>query len=382
MKKSLILGILILTLMLSFISAEKISLSNDDPKTDVIIAGKNYTIELVSASDGSATIKVTDSQGKSETKEIAENSEKEVNNIKIEVESADETNLKLSASIEVEASSEKEEDESEDEDSNKIGLTSDNPKTSVTISGESYSIELISASDTSATIKVSQVKEISEGSSKKVGGIDIMVKNAEETNYKLSAELTIGAESFSLTNENPQKTISILDESFTIEVVSASDGSATIKVSQSKEISEDKSKNLGGLKIEVENADETNLKLSASIEVEAASEESEQEQDEQEKQPPKEVTPTGETGPIEIPKEETKPICNGCELDNNCYPFGYRKSGKLCSENKEFVEQSSAGNKCENNFECESNICASGECVSQGLIKKVLNWLKRLFGFD
>jgi len=216
MKKSLILGILILTLMLSFISAEKISLSNDDPKTDVIIAGKNYTIELVSASDGSATIKVTDSQGKSETKEIAENSEKEVNNIKIEVESAD----------------------------------------------------------------------------------------------------------------------------------------------------------------------ETNLKLSASIEVEAASEESEQEQDEQEKQPPKEVTPTGETGPIEIPKEETKPICNGCELDNNCYPFGYRKSGKFCSENKEFVEQSSAGNKCENNFECESNICASGECVSQGLIKKVLNWLKRLFGFD
>ena len=85
--------------MLSFISAEKISLSNDDPKTDVIIAGKNYTIELVSASDGSATIKVTDSAGTSDSKEVNEAASKKINGVTIAVVTADETNLKLSASI-------------------------------------------------------------------------------------------------------------------------------------------------------------------------------------------------------------------------------------------------------------------------------------------
>ena len=53
-------------------TAEKISLSSDDPSADVTIAGAAYTVELVSASDTTATVKVTDSSGKSETKEISE----------------------------------------------------------------------------------------------------------------------------------------------------------------------------------------------------------------------------------------------------------------------------------------------------------------------
>ena len=80
-------------------TAEKISLSSDDPSADVTIAGAAYTVELVSASDTTATVKVTDSSGKSETKEISENASKKVNGITVAVTNADETNLKLSASI-------------------------------------------------------------------------------------------------------------------------------------------------------------------------------------------------------------------------------------------------------------------------------------------
>lgn len=73
-------------------------------------------------------------------------------------------------------------------------------------------------------------------------------------------------------------------------------------------------------------------------------------------------------------------LCNGCELEDNCYPLGYRKEGNYCTDTHEFVEQNEEGVSCENSFECKSNVCVSGECISEGLIKKIINWFKRLFG--
>jgi hypothetical protein len=81
-------------------SAEKISLDSETaPSQEVVIGGETYTVELVSSSDTSATIKVTDSSGNSESKEISEASSKKVNGVTIAVTTADETNMKLSASI-------------------------------------------------------------------------------------------------------------------------------------------------------------------------------------------------------------------------------------------------------------------------------------------
>tara|TARA_B100000315_G_scaffold122503_1_gene112374 strand:- start:10050 stop:12695 length:2646 start_codon:yes stop_codon:yes gene_type:complete len=80
-------------------SAEKLSLDSDSPAQDVTIGGSTYTVELVSASDSAATVKVTNSAGASESKEINEAASKKVQGITIAVTNADETNLKLSASI-------------------------------------------------------------------------------------------------------------------------------------------------------------------------------------------------------------------------------------------------------------------------------------------
>lgn len=105
------------------------------------------------------------------------------------------------------------------------------------------------------------------------------------------------------------------------------------------------------------------------------------------------IEPTKETGPIGIPEKNEEPVeipeddegkmidyvCQGCELDNKCYPFGYRKDGKYCSDDLEFKNQSIEDSFCENNFECKSNVCVSGECVSEGLIKKILNWFRSIF---
>ncbi len=76
-------------------------LSSDTPKKDQSLCGKAYVFELISASGTSATVKVTDSTGKSETREVTENSSKVINGVTIKVINADETNLKISSILEV-----------------------------------------------------------------------------------------------------------------------------------------------------------------------------------------------------------------------------------------------------------------------------------------
>ena len=58
-------------------SAEKLSLDSDNPSVDITIEGSIYTVELVSSSDTSATIKITDSSGNVESKEVSEAASKE-----------------------------------------------------------------------------------------------------------------------------------------------------------------------------------------------------------------------------------------------------------------------------------------------------------------
>ncbi|MCK4553086.1 hypothetical protein KAT80_02695 [Candidatus Pacearchaeota archaeon] len=71
--------------------------------------------------------------------------------------------------------------------------------------------------------------------------------------------------------------------------------------------------------------------------------------------------------------------CRGCDVDGKCYPLGYRKEARYCSDNYEFVNQIKEG-KCDNSFECKSNVCISGECVGEGLMRKVIAWFKKMFG--
>ena len=79
------------------------------------------------------------------------------------------------------------------------------------------------------------------------------------------------AEKVDLTSDSPSATVTVAGASYTVELVSASDTAATIKItdsagaSSSKEINEAASKRVQGVDVAVITADETNLKLSASI---------------------------------------------------------------------------------------------------------------------
>jgi hypothetical protein len=65
--------------------------SSPSPSKTVTVDGNSYTIELVSGSDSTATVRVTDSSGHVESKEIDEDQSKKVNGVEVAVTSSDES---------------------------------------------------------------------------------------------------------------------------------------------------------------------------------------------------------------------------------------------------------------------------------------------------
>jgi len=83
---------------------------------------------------------------------------------------------------------------------------------------------------------------------------------------------------------------------------------------------------------------------------------------------------------MEYISDEGDKDCSGCGIEGQCFPFGHRKDGRFCSDSENFLNYSMAGEICENSFECDSNICVSGQCVDGGLIDRIINWFKKFFG--
>jgi len=87
-----------------------------------------------------------------------------------------------------------------------VGAASSVPSQTVEVNGETYTVELVAASDTSATIKVtnsagqSDQKEINEAASKKILGVEIAVDNADESTATntIQAQLLVGADRLTL----------------------------------------------------------------------------------------------------------------------------------------------------------------------------------------
>jgi hypothetical protein len=59
---------------------------------------------------------------------------------------------------------------------------------------------------------------------------------------------------------------------------------------------------------------------------------------------------------------------------------GYRFNNTFCNTDGNFIEQKEKEEICENNFECDSNLCIDDKYVSSNLWNKFLSWLKKIFG--
>ncbi|MCX6750970.1 MAG: hypothetical protein NTZ83_05910 [Candidatus Pacearchaeota archaeon] len=74
-------------------------------------------------------------------------------------------------------------------------------------------------------------------------------------------------------------------------------------------------------------------------------------------------------------------VCNGCSLNNKCYPYGFRLNQNYCdSDSSNFINQSIPNSVCNNNFECDSNLCVNNSCVSGSLWQRIMTWFSHLFG--
>jgi hypothetical protein len=94
-----------------------------------------------------------------------------------------------------------------------VGSTASNPSSTVTLGSDTYTVELVAATDTSATIKVtnsageSDQKEINEAASKKILGVEVAVNLADESTATntLSAEVIVGADRLTLQDDSEVK---------------------------------------------------------------------------------------------------------------------------------------------------------------------------------
>ncbi|MFH1326737.1 MAG: hypothetical protein ABIH59_01255 [archaeon] len=109
---------------------------------------------------------------------------------------------------------------------------SDPTSQTVTVDGNTYTVELTGASDASATIKVtdssgnSDSKEITEDNSKKISGLDVAVNLADEdtATNRLTAQITVGADKLKFVDGS---TVKVGSDEDTIEGTQISQGSGT-----------------------------------------------------------------------------------------------------------------------------------------------------------
>ena len=89
-----------------------------------------------------------------------------------------------------------------------VGGSAENPSEVVTVGGDTFTVELVAASDTAATVKVTDStgafdqKEINEAASKKIRGLEVAVDTADESTATntIQAQLIIGANKLKLTD--------------------------------------------------------------------------------------------------------------------------------------------------------------------------------------
>ncbi len=231
-------------------------------------------------------------------------------------------------------------------------------------------VKLVSVSSTKAVVDVEGVTGIFQPNEAPwiLNGVSVGVKSiiSKDRLEDSSAELTLSRGSDGTYLEVGQ-TVKIGMKTVKLNAVSETHASVSVdEVSES--IASDEEKTLNGISINVGSlyarkyaADSAAL-LHFSWTTTGAAEE---------------VTDTGEERQESL--EEIATCASGCLLDETCLSYGMRKKGQFCDTDKVLKQQMGEGEVCDNSYECKSNVCVAGECLSASFIQKIINWLKEFF---
>lgn len=154
-----------------------------------------------------------------DTKEIEEGKVKSVNGLYVGVERADDAPVfrKIFADLLLDA---------------QVAILENNVSANVSISSASYTISLVSATDTRAVIRVNSANsdEIEEGDSETVSGLIVSLKSATRSGDISRAEILVGVKRVSLSSDKLYEKQTINNVNYLIKLISASDTNAIVEV--------------------------------------------------------------------------------------------------------------------------------------------------------
>ncbi|MEN9626630.1 MAG: hypothetical protein RL557_958 [archaeon] len=318
-----------------------------------------------------------------ESKEISEGSTETVNNVNIRVitvkSNSNPTNS-LFATLLLEPTS--------------VELSSEHIMETVYVAGKTYEIQIDSVSDNSAVILVAEEsrgiksREFLESESLELAGLEIAVEEVSETDSGFIVKLLVGEEITlidGVLNFKFYDSVRANGAMITVSLVSSSNNVAKIAVNGCiEEYSDICTDSDGGGDVYVKGivSDENGMRTDTCLDESRIQEEWCYDDY---------IATYGGASPSDVhsviqtyscPEGCSDGACidrcpDGCLLDDTCYDFGHVIDGKFCFEDGAFVEQFGGGRVCENDFECGSNLCTDGQCVSEGLFKRFLKWLRR-----
>ena len=70
----------------------------------------------------------------------------------------------------------------------------------------------------------------------------------------------------------------------------------------------------------------------------------------------------------------------GCNYNGSCIPASIRYGGMYCEVDRTMQSQKEEASDCNNNYECDSNVCVNSTCISPSFIQRFIEWFGKIFG--
>ncbi|MBR9703563.1 hypothetical protein GOV10_05975 [Candidatus Woesearchaeota archaeon] len=88
--------------------------------------------------------------------------------------------------------------------------------------------------------------------------------------------------------------------------------------------------------------------------------------------------------PEDSPPEEQVVVCQGCEQDEECIPYGTRLDGqRYCALNGEVSAQKDDGASCSEHVECKTQcngtVCQKVQVISKNILVRAFSWFINIF---
>lgn len=227
-------------------------------------------------------------------------------------------------------------------DARRVSLDNITSSQDIEILSGVHTVRLVNSTNENAAIKIDESsKKIIKGESDTIKSLEVFLVSSEGE-YPWRITVLVGKERISLSSdENPSRIVVINGTDYLLELFSASNSNAAIKVKKCE----------NGKIVEVkENITSENITLV-----------------------------NNRTISEELNKTKNIDSENKSENKTGCGVVGFRKENAYCAKNKSLSLQKEKEDSCSENYECKTDYCKSEKCAGPGILTRIILWFKNLF---